>query len=64
MVILLMDKILHYPLEGIYHNSHSLRSLRSCRILSINSTADDINPASVEGSENMAIMVNSLLWAI
>ena len=34
--ILLMDKILHYPLEGIYHNSHSLGSLRSCRILSIN----------------------------
>ena len=34
-----MDKILHYPLEGIYHNSDSLGSLRSCRILSINSMA-------------------------
>ena len=34
--LLLMDKILHYPL-GIYHNSHSLGSLKSCRILSINS---------------------------
>ena len=33
---LLMDKILQYPLYGIYHNSHSLESLRSCRILSIN----------------------------
>ena len=33
----LMDKILQYPLEGIYHNSHSLGSLGSCRILSINS---------------------------
>ena len=32
-----MDKILHYPLQGIYHNSHSLGSLGSCRILSINS---------------------------
>ena len=32
-----MDKILHYPQEGIYHNSHSLGSLGSCRILSINS---------------------------
>ena len=33
----LMDKILHYPLEGIYHNSHSLGSLGSCRMLYINS---------------------------
>ena len=37
LMILLMDKILHYPLFGIYHNSHSLESLRSCRILSISS---------------------------
>ena len=35
IVVLLMDKILHYPLQGIYHNSHSLGSLGSCRILSI-----------------------------
>ena len=35
-LVLLMDKILHYPLKGIYYNSHSLESLRSCRILSIN----------------------------
>ena len=34
-MIRLMDEILHYPLEGIYHNSHSLGSLGSCRILSI-----------------------------
>ena len=33
--VLLMDKILHYPLLGIYHNSHSLGSLGSFRILSI-----------------------------
>ena len=37
MIVLLMDKILHYPFFGIHHNSHSLGSLGSCRIFSINS---------------------------
>ena len=46
--ILLMDKILHYPLEGIYHNSHSLGSLGSCRILSINSM--------VRGPKNLGVV--------
>ena len=43
--LLLMDKILHYPLYGIYHNSHSLESLRSCRILSINRVTLGANPS-------------------
>ena len=30
-----MDKILHHPLYSLYHNSHSLGSFVSCRILSI-----------------------------
>ena len=30
-------KLLHYPQQGIYQNSHSLGSLRSCRIYIINS---------------------------
>ena len=51
IVVLLMDKILHYPLQGIYHNSHSLGSLGSCRILSISSTTPSIQEALAEEQE-------------
>ena len=59
LMILLMDKILHYPLQGIYHNSHSLESLRSCRILSINSMTTHEPPSKDPCAISPALMLES-----